>query len=484
MLQVPSANFASLRPWQPTACCSLPAEVRKQGSEVVASGTQRLRQGVCVGLLTILPCQLRYRRCVRRKVAGHRFRRHVLYAETSAPAELRENSTDTSSEEFLQWASSVGIEVTPKVKIAPAAGLIRRRVLATAPIAPGEVLVVLPSAATIAVDAAGDSVPPPELAGLSSWWAAFPRSTFQIAALLTAQRDRFEPYISMLPELEAVEAPWRWPEEHLTYLSDQVAAAARAKRTALEEAWQNLNDIGWGDKVPKDMFFRAQHAAASRAFTGEAAPTTLELGLVGGAAAVICAIAAVFGGLLDVDAAAVLACVGLISGLVWSATTGSASRVLTYLPVIDQVNHQSGPPPDLDLDPGTEVWQLKASQAYGVGDEVVFSYGDKDNDNLLLQHGFVEEDNPFDNVTLSSPDGASVRLARGGEAALVSSSGKASDLEQVIRAVLQGADSAFNEAEDATIMTVVKPQQRAELIVQWRRERRRLLLEAQARWMT
>mmetsp|Transcript_26429 Transcript_26429/g.48368 ORF Transcript_26429/g.48368 Transcript_26429/m.48368 type:complete len:476 (-) Transcript_26429:15-1442(-) len=475
MLQVTFPHDARFqRSGQRAPCCNPQGKTWKQSlSRIGASQPSRLQLAVCAGFFATLPDRIRQRRRGRKASRNHR---HGLHAAAT--------STDSSAEEFLQWASTVGVEVTSKVQIAPAAGLIRRRVLATSPIAPGETLVVLPTTATISVDAAAKSAPPPELADLGSWWARFPRSTFQIAVLLAAQQERFKPYIAMLPELEDVEAPWRWPEEHLRYLSDPVAAAARAKRKALEEAWQELDDLGWGARVPKDIFFRAQHAAASRAFTGEAAAGNAGLVLGGGAAIVLCAIAGVFAGVLDVDGAAVIACLGLVAGLVWSTTAGSDDKVLTYLPVIDQVNHQSGPPPDLDLDPSTGAWRLTASRAYGVGDEVVFSYGDKDNDNLLLQHGFVEEDNPFDNVTLSSPKGADVRLSRGGEAVLVSASGPSGELQQVAVDALQAAEGQFDEAEDAEIMKTVKPRQRAELIVQWRAERRRLLLEGRARWLT
>ena len=52
--------------------------------------------------------------------------------------------------------------------------------------------------------------------------------------------------------------------------------------------------------------------------------------------------------------------------------------MLSLLPVVDQVNHASGPPPKLEFDPASGSWELRADRAYAPGSEVLFSYGDKD----------------------------------------------------------------------------------------------------------
>ena len=47
------------------------------------------------------------------------------------------------------------------------------------------------------------------------------------------------------------------------------------------------------------------------------------------------------------------------------------------------------------------------------GEEVVISYGDKTNEELLFVHGFADRDNPHDALVLQ-PLGPSTELARGG----------------------------------------------------------------------
>mmetsp|Transcript_22799 Transcript_22799/g.53237 ORF Transcript_22799/g.53237 Transcript_22799/m.53237 type:complete len:501 (-) Transcript_22799:38-1540(-) len=389
---------------------------------------------------------------------------------------------DQDAVRFLTWADSVGIKVSSKIGIAPAGGLVRRRVVASSPISAGEVLVTLPVSATCSVETSTDSVPPPELSGLNSWWNKYPRSTFRIAAALAVNRERYEPYIAMLPDIEDIESPWTWPEEHLRYLSDSVASSARARRQALEEAWQALGKDGLMEKVPKELFFRAQHAAASRAFAGEVGASSSNIYFAGGLAGALLAIVAAFAGVFDLDSAAILALACVAAGGIGTAVASPGSEVLSYLPMIDQVNHQSGPPPKLEYDPGAQVWQLSAGQPYDSGDEVVFSYGDKDNDNLLLQHGFVEEDNPNDCLEIAAPGGQIVKFTRGGEATL-ENGGAGENLGEAAAVALRAADGMFLEDEDAEILKLVTPKERAELIVQWRKERRRLLLEAKARWL-
>merc|ERR1712241_898190 len=81
----------------------------------------------------------------------------------------------------------------------------------------------------------------------------------------------------------------------------------------------------------------------------------------------------------------------------------SKKQILSLLPVVDQVNHANGPPPRLVIDPIARCWELRSERRYEPGEEIVFSYGDKDTDLLLLQHGFVETDNPVDTLELPIP---------------------------------------------------------------------------------
>uniref|UniRef100_A0A7S1MFF4 SET domain-containing protein n=1 Tax=Alexandrium catenella TaxID=2925 RepID=A0A7S1MFF4_ALECA len=365
---------------------------------------------------------------------------------------------------------------------------------------------------------APDSPVPGELRPLASWWAKHDRASVRLAAKLAYEQQRLGPYLAMLPELEAIQAPWRWREEELRFVSPDVAERARARREALEAAAADLEALDCWKQPPRELFFRANHAVTSRAFSGRdqafaGGPSdAVSLGLAVGAA--LTAAGAATQGLISLEAGALGAVIIAAASAVASATLGSR-EVLSVLPMVDQVNHASGPLPDLVLtNSSSRCWELRAHRKFGQGEEVVFSYGEKDNDTLLLQHGFVEEDNPSDAFGLDVDDDLQLSEAtrslvedrdmrklrferRGAAMALAPSpdsdgfrpvdfpeAALAEVADAAVRRAVQAADSGgLSEAQDAAALATAQPSARGELIVRWRRERRRILAEAAARWL-
>jgi len=70
------------------------------------------------------------------------------------------------------------------------------------------------------------------------------------------------------------------------------------------------------------------------------------------------------------------------------------------LPVIDLANHSFAP--NVAVRPGPEGEAvLVAAQPLVAGQELLLSYGELDNDTLLLDYGFAVEDNPYEHAPLS-----------------------------------------------------------------------------------
>lgn len=410
---------------------------------------------------------------------------------------------------FLKWADEIGITLSKKLVItAPdsdgSAEIGRgRRVVAAADsggIDENELLVTLPTSATVSVELAEDSDPPSGMEGLRSWWAKHTKSSLRIAAALAWNREAFAPYFNMLPAIDEIHAPWRWADHELEILSPAMATKSKARRAAVEAACNDLDAEGLSDKVPKDLFLQAHHAATSRAFTGEGPDGILPL-IGGGGLLAAVGVATVLGA-IDVQDGLLAGSVGLVA----CGTLGvisSKKQILSLLPVVDQVNHANGPPPRLVIDPIAKCWELRSERRYEPGEEIVFSYGDKDSDLLLLQHGFVEADNsvdtlelpiPFDDLssdtraTLEDEGVGMVRFRRGGAADLVTAQSETAEpdlvtakgLREVARSALRAElDASWDE--DAAKQTI-KSSARAKLALAWKCERQRLAQEAAKYW--
>jgi len=363
-----------------------------------------------------------------------------------------------------------------------------------------ELLVKLPIDATTSVELGEDSGPPPGMEDLSSWWAKHTKSSLRIAAVLAWNREKFAPYLNMLPAVDEIVAPWRWTDHELAILSPAMAAKAKARRSAVEAACNDLEAEGLSDRVPEDLFLQAHHAATSRAFTGEG-PDGL-LPLFGGGALLTAIVGAVASDTIDLQDGLLAGGVGLLAcGSL--AVLSSKKQILSLLPVVDQVNHANGPQPRLVIDPAGRCWELRSERRYEPGEEIVFSYGDKGTDLLLLQHGFVETDNSVDMLELPIPledlssstrttledEGVGmVRFLRGGAANIVTSNGQAVETELVTaEGLTEIARSALRMELDASwdeeaVKQTIKSPARAQLVLAWKRERQRLAQEAANYW--
>jgi hypothetical protein len=59
------------------------------------------------------------------------------------------------------------------------------------------------------------------------------------------------------------------------------------------------------------------------------------------------------------------------------------------VPMLDFFNHQSSARPRFGYDPRTDVFSVAAEKPYLKGEQVYITYGDKNNDDLLLLYGFI-----------------------------------------------------------------------------------------------
>jgi hypothetical protein len=205
----------------------------------------------------------------------------------------------------------------------------------------------------------------------------------------------------------------------------------------------------------------------------------------------------------------------------------SQGEVLSLLPVIDQMNHDSKTTTKLDLNPISGGWELRAGSSVAAGSEVTISYGKKGNDTLLLQHGFVEEDNPHEEIFLPMPgaywmkneaNGAKDMRGKDGKKSMdikFYRKGKAIPMEEgqfkknetlwdwlvwffndpesftdnprtFGRMCIETLDGElaqrFQESGDSGILESLESSPTAELLLQWRREKRRILGEAMEKY--
>ena len=83
-----------------------------------------------------------------------------------------------------------------------------------------------------------------------------------------------------------------------------------------------------------------------------------------------------------------------------SFTSVQDSNTACLLPLIDSANHDPGIETNVTFDAGEDAFLLSAAGSVAQGEEVLISYGGKNNDQLLLNYGFVEPDNPEDQFTV------------------------------------------------------------------------------------
>lgn len=80
---------------------------------------------------------------------------------------------------------------------------------------------------------------------------------------------------------------------------------------------------------------------------------------------------------------------------------GGQSGASALLPLIDMCNHDFGPNAAVSGSSDSSALNLRALRDIAPGEDVTLSYGNLPNDFLLLDYGFVVENNAHDNVKLS-----------------------------------------------------------------------------------
>jgi len=83
---------------------------------------------------------------------------------------------------------------------------------------------------------------------------------------------------------------------------------------------------------------------------------------------------------------------------------GTEAATYVLLPQIDSHNHNSTYTTDLEWLPRKSAFELRSDREYAPGDQVFISYGKLDNDNLLARFGFVEKDNPYDQIRIAKEE--------------------------------------------------------------------------------
>ena len=78
-----------------------------------------------------------------------------------------------------------------------------------------------------------------------------------------------------------------------------------------------------------------------------------------------------------------------------------AFAAVALLPLIDMCNHDFGPNAAVSGSSDSSALNLRALRDIAPGEDVTLSYGNLPNDFLLLDYGFVVENNAHDNVKLS-----------------------------------------------------------------------------------
>ena len=317
-----------------------------------------------------------------------------------------------------EWARSLGIWVSPKLDLAVPTAL-GRGCVARERIEAGEPIAKVPLQSILRAGGREDGDPAPPAEGLADFWGRWPQREMRLAAWLLVQSaggsGAWAPYFASLPRAED-DAVFFWSEAELQALPSELGELrdVSSRRAAdCARAASDLREAGFafGD----EEVARAVHAAYSRPFLG--------------------------------------------------VLPGSRSREVFFLPIVDLVNHSSAVPMNYSAARGgrTNEWVLGAGRDFAAGEEVVHSYA-KGNDDLLLQFGFVEDENLDD-----------VHVLAGGRR--VFRFGKASEGEgELPRGALADSRKGIEEFRADGL-----PSERTRMMIgAWRRARLRLLDEALA----
>ena len=193
----------------------------------------------------------------------------------------------------------------------------------------------------------------------------------RLALLLLAEWQKgsaspFADYINMLIEMEPPHTPWHWDAESLAVLGSAYPSGAQKAQAQSSDYARLYDALSLGKQgVMVERLVWACETVRSRTLQG-------------------------FSAHVDSDGE---------ERWLWTCA---------MLPAIDSVNHHSQRANcGVAYDPALSAFILSARSdaAIAEGSEVLISYGDRDNDDLLMNFGFIEPANPFDCFTVLVSEG-------------------------------------------------------------------------------
>ena len=279
--------------------------------------------------------------------------------------------------EFDEWMQLRKIKA-PHVKHAVfhcESGGTQRGVMAERDLAAGETIVEVPRDSALCL-LCGEGAPAPDLA---AFWAKHPQWYVRLGTKLLLERDKgsasaVSGYLDLLPGIdECAQFPVEWPTADVAQLRyDKAEASITRQREKWQEVVGDFRALCPQRATWSDVDLRwAWHMCLSRAFAGN------------------------FGG-------GMLSLVPLL-GLVAEVTAQNKGLDYALIPMVDSCNHDGRlPTTKLEFSPLTRMLTLKASKGgTRQGEEVLITYGDLDNDQLLQRFGFVEAECPHDTFVVS-----------------------------------------------------------------------------------
>lgn len=267
-------------------------------------------------------------------------------------------------------------------------------------------VIKLPRTCVLAVS----SSDPSPVSGISeAVWQSL-KLTTRLSVLLLLQYSMKEQsplfaYVQQLPEpgLEGFSTPFHWSPQAMTRLATAYPSLANSvlkQRRDYATLYASLEGVLSIRGVSFDRFVWALEAVRSRAFSGLGGESGNFLPSAVFAAATMAAAIAIAntngGGEI---APAILATAATASLVPFVLNAKKESCVL--LPAIDSANHASRNfNCKIAFEPAAGAFLLRSTKPIGKGEEVLISYGERDNDDLMQYFGFVEADNAQDRYVL------------------------------------------------------------------------------------
>lgn len=309
---------------------------------------------------------------------------------------------------FSGWAAEAGI-VAPKLRIlndAIDSDSTVRSCVAAAPIEKEEELCVLPRSRCLDLSRVTSGTPCPEMAPPALWDSLEWYEALAVWLLSERRRGEASPihgYVQYLPQpVEFSDAPLEWSEAELAELryppiaiaieeqaAAQAALYARLRREGGPEAASvTAEELRWAQQCVLSRAFSSVTQGVRRGAKGFKKKPTKEVKKQQKK--------------VDEAKSGLLRAVGLDKFFEKDEEAEEAAapkaREMALMPMLDALNHASDAKSSTRCrwDAGREAFVLVASEPVRQGAQVLLSYGDKGNDELLQLFGFVENENPHD----------------------------------------------------------------------------------------